>query len=93
VPLSAVPGEPPYVLRSNGWVGGEWQRVEYPADAKLRREDVNAAMARDLLDAIERNREPICGARDGRWTIEMVAGIYQSHYAGTRAAFPLHKRT
>lgn len=93
VPLNAVPSEPPYLLRKLNWAGGAWERIEYPADAKMtKREQTNAAMARDLLDAIEQDREPVCSARDGRWTIEMVAGIYQSHYAGARLPFPLVKR-
>ena len=93
VPLTAVPGEPPYLLRRSAWAGGEWERIEYPADAKMtKREQANAAMARDLLEAIENDREPVCSARDGRWTIEMVAGIYQSHYTGVRLPFPLTNR-
>ena len=49
-------------------------------------------MAADLLDALERNGQPICSARDGRWAVEMVAGIYQSQLAQARASFPLTKR-
>lgn len=45
-------------------------------------------MALDLLDAIERAREPARGARDGRWPVEMTAGIYQSQIKGARVAFP-----
>ncbi|MEO7648881.1 MAG: Gfo/Idh/MocA family oxidoreductase [Bryobacteraceae bacterium] len=94
VPLNAVPSAPPYLLRKSSWVGGAWERIEYPEDAKMTaREQTNTVMARDLLEAIEKDREPVCSGRDGRWTIEMVAGIYQSHYAGARLPFPLVKRS
>ena len=93
VPLYEVPSEPPYLLRQSRWVDGKWERIEYPPEAPaLKREQANAAMAADLLDAIEHNRQPICSARDGRWAVEMVAGIYQSQLAQARVTFPLTKR-
>jgi predicted dehydrogenase len=93
VPLYEVPSERPYLLRQARWVDGKWERIEYPPEAPaLKREQANAAMAADLLDAIEHNRQPICSARDGRWAVEMVAGIYQSQLAQARVAFPLTKR-
>ena len=93
VPLTAVPGEPPYLLRRPNWAGGSWERIGDPSGAVLgRREQANEAMAADLLDAIERDREPICSARDGRWTIEMVTGIYASQARQGRLSFPLARR-
>jgi hypothetical protein len=50
-------------------------------------------MVGDLQEAIEQDREPACSARDGRWTIEMVTGIYQSQVSGARVEFPLAKRS
>jgi predicted dehydrogenase len=94
MPLTDVPGAPPYLLRRSDWVGGEWERIGYPPDAPvLRREQVNQVMAADLLEAIEQDREPVCSARDARWTIEMAAGIYQSQMSGGRVAFPLRDRS
>ena len=94
VPLTAVPSAPPYLLRSAAWAGGAWERIEYPKDARLTtREDANAAMGADLLAAIETSREPVCSARDGRWTIEMVAAIYRSQYAGARISLPILNRS
>jgi len=92
LPLSDVPSAPPYLLRRTAWAGGEWERIEYPAaQAIADRAHTNALMAADLMRAIETGRDPVCGVRDGRWTIEMVAGIYQSHYAGARLPFPLRR--
>jgi predicted dehydrogenase len=92
LPLNDVPSAPPYLLRSPLWVGNGWVRIEYePGTLMTTREQVNAAMAADLIDAIENDREPICCASDGRWTIEMVSGIYRSQYSGQRVAFPLKR--
>jgi predicted dehydrogenase len=93
IPLANVPGSAPYVLRGTAWVDGKWERVEYPPEPVIQtREQTNAVMAADLLAAIEKNREPVCSVKDARWTIEMLAGIYQSHYSGARVRFPLGRR-
>jgi predicted dehydrogenase len=97
VPLNAVPSDEPYVLRSAAWVpekGEAWERVPYTAGSKPKtRELTNHLTAVDLLEAIEKDRPPVCSARDGLWTIEMVAGIYQSQLTGnTKVQFPLRER-
>ena len=93
IPLTAVPSEPPYLLRSPSWVsdsGAAWERINAPGPKT--RADANAMMVADLLEAIEKDRDPVCSARDGRWTIEMVTGIYQSQLSGARVEFPLKNR-
>ena len=97
LPLSNVPSGPAMILRSPSWAmegnAGCWQTIEPPPEGRGReRESANAMMVADLLDAIENNREPVCGARDGLWTIEMVAGVYQSQLSGGRVGFPLRDR-
>lgn len=47
----------------------------------------------NLIYAIENDIEPLCSARDGRWTIEMVSAIYQSEWSGCRIGLPLEDRT
>jgi predicted dehydrogenase len=47
----------------------------------------------DLIAAAEEDRQPICSARDGRWAIEMVHGIYASHLTRTQVGLPLASRT
>ena len=48
---------------------------------------------RDLLAAIRENRPPLCSARDGRTTVEMIAAVFESHrLQGQRVAFPLVAR-
>lgn len=49
--------------------------------------------ARDLIAAINENREPLCSARDGRNTIEMIMGVFESHrLGGARVELPLKSR-
>jgi predicted dehydrogenase len=93
IPLSAVPNAPAQILRSGAWRGGAWETIEPPPETRGQaRGAANAMMVADLLAAIEGNREAACGARDGRWTLEMVTGVYQAHLAGARLAFPLRER-
>ena len=97
VPLTAVPNEPAMILRTSTWAmegtAGAWERIEPPSNGlSMVRDAANTIMIMDLLEAVEQNREPVCGARDGRWTIEMVTGIYQSQLSGGRVAFPLRDR-
>ncbi len=96
LPLSGVPNEAAEILRSESWAAGKagaWERLALPAEARDRtRESANRMMAADLMAAVENGREPVCGARDGRWTIEMVTGVYQSAVGGARVGFPLRAR-
>ncbi len=50
--------------------------------------------ARDLIAAIQENRDPLCSAKEGRVTLEMISGIFESHrLGGSRVALPLKDRT
>ncbi|MBI3684142.1 MAG: Gfo/Idh/MocA family oxidoreductase [Acidobacteria bacterium] len=96
VPLSDVPSAPPFLLRSPSWAPGQgekWERIEYPPGAEVpTRAETNRLMALDLIEAIEKDRQPVCSARDGWWTVEMAAGVYQSQFLGAKVAFPLSSR-
>ncbi len=49
--------------------------------------------ARDLIAAIRENRPPLCSARDGQTTVEMIAAVFESHrLQGQRVGFPLAAR-
>lgn len=93
VPLNNVPSLPPFVLRSPAWVPEKnepWDRVQYlPGTLPATREGTNHLTGIDLIEAIEKDREPLCSARDGLWTLEMVDGIYQSQWSGKRIDFPV----
>lgn len=49
-------------------------------------------MAKDLMDAIEQLRQPLCSARDGQITMETITAIYQSAGLGAPVRFPLAGR-
>jgi predicted dehydrogenase len=93
VPTTTVPGSPPHVLYSPSWSSGTWELIEpRPEERLAERGSANALMVRDLLEAIEKDREPVCNARDARWAIEMVMAVYQSQRSGARVPFPLKDR-
>ncbi len=48
---------------------------------------------RDLLAAIREDREPLCSARDGATTVEMISAVFESHrLGGQRVQLPLKTR-
>ncbi|MBI1374315.1 MAG: gfo/Idh/MocA family oxidoreductase [Phycisphaera sp.] len=51
------------------------------------------AAVRDLIDAVDHDRAPICDIGAGRTTVEMVCAVFESHRQGGAAvAFPLTER-
>ena len=102
VPMAIYPEGGLYLLRSPAWLPDDrnrWERIEVAPDAagqaiaaRAGRETANALMVTDLLRAIEEDGKPCCNEADGRWTIEMVHGIYQAQNSGRRVSFPLESR-
>jgi len=85
-----------WIVRSPLWAEGEaprWEALgpEGP-DTVGNFDRASHAMAADFIDAIDHNREPVCNARDGCWTIEMIAGVYNSQFSQQRVRFPLRDR-
>ena len=52
----------------------------------------NATIVRDILQAREEGRRPVSSGHDGRWSLEMIHGIYASHLYGGRISLPLENR-
>ncbi len=52
----------------------------------------NVWIARDLIDAIERDRQPIGSVYDGRAALEMILATYESQRLGRPVALPLQNR-
>jgi predicted dehydrogenase len=53
----------------------------------------NVLGVNDLIDCIEHpDRQPRCSLYDARWTIEMIAGVFESHRAGGPVRLPLENR-
>jgi len=90
------------ILRSPAWLPDEthrWEKIDPKFDSavpeRIYRDSEHAAnslMLLDLLDAIENDRKPICDEEDGRWTVEMISGIYRAQITGERVRFPSEDR-
>lgn len=52
----------------------------------------NRLAALDLLAAIAEDREPLASGRDARWSLEMIHGVYASHFARGATPLPLKDR-
>jgi predicted dehydrogenase len=49
---------------------------------------------RDLIDAIQSDRQPLCNVYEGAMTVEMISAVFASHRQGSKAvAFPLEERS
>lgn len=46
---------------------------------------------RDMIDAVETGREPVCSGIEGRKALELVLGIYESAATGKPVRFPLSR--
>ena len=68
-------------------ITSEWKPV--PDSGAERRPAHQSNLALDLIHAVETGSKPFCDAEDGRWTIEMVAAIYESQRIGSKVDFPL----
>jgi predicted dehydrogenase len=52
----------------------------------------NALAVKDLLAAIENDRDPECSVYEGRTTVEMIAAVFESHRLAAPVTFPLKTR-
>jgi len=103
LPNGIYPGGALYLLRAPGWLPTEELRMEQvkvepdlAAQGMTIRpgpEIANALMVADLVRAIEGGGKPCCNEEDGRWTIEMVHGVYAAQKTGNRVRLPLAQRT
>lgn len=91
-----------HFLADPGWSPGrsnaKWQRVtsaglDKPEPLPGGNAVGNVIAVKDLLAAIETDRQPLCNAYEGRTTIEMIMGVFESHRRGVPVALPLENRT
>src|SRR5262249_15423876 len=52
----------------------------------------NTWIARDLIEAIEQDRQPLGSMYDGRAALEMILAVYESHRRKAAVEFPLKTR-
>jgi len=83
---------------SPGRSGAKWVPVSSAGPGKpepLSRgglHDGNVLAVRDLLQAIEEDRLPECNVYEGRMTVEMIAGVFESHRQQGPVSLPLENR-
>ncbi len=53
----------------------------------------NILAVKDLVSAIENDRQPECNMYEGRTTIEMISAVFESHRTGAMVKIPLQTRT
>lgn len=100
VPNQIFPAGQAYILRSSGWMPTPehgWERITIsdpvPPVSPLGVQHLsNVAMVEDLLGAVTTGQKPMCSEIDGRWTVEMVAAVYQSQLSRRRVRLPLRER-
>ena len=95
-------GIPAYLLKDSGWhaptVAAKWQvitsaGVDKPETLKATGyEGGNPAVVKDLIAAIEEDRQPMCGMHEARAVIEMIMAIFESHRLGKIVSLPLENR-
>ncbi len=95
-------GIPAYLLRDSGWhapsVQAKWQVISSEGLEKAETlkatgyEGGNPAVVQDLIDAIQQDRQPKCGMKEARATIEMIMAIFESHRLGRIVPLPLETR-
>jgi UDP-N-acetyl-2-amino-2-deoxyglucuronate dehydrogenase len=72
---------------------GSLERIEAPPIGSDSPAPFHTAMVEELVTAIEEGREHRSSGRDGRWALEMIMGVYESHRReGARVPFPLPDR-
>jgi predicted dehydrogenase len=90
-----------FILKDSSWSPGRsnaaWQPVTSNGIGKPETlsgglDGGNVAAVKDLLRAIDDHREPKCGPTEGRWTVEMICAIFESHRVGKPVKFPLEQR-
>lgn len=84
---------------SPGRSGAKWERItsagvgqpEPLKDGGL--DGGNDLAVRDLLAAIDEDRQPECSMYEGRTTVELITGVFAAHFAGKPVEIPLKSRT
>jgi predicted dehydrogenase len=83
---------------SPGRSGVQWQKVTsagvgVPEPIKATGTPAgNVAAIKDLIAAIEQNRQPLCNAESGRTIIEMIMAVFESQRLGKPVELPLMNR-
>jgi predicted dehydrogenase len=90
------------LLRDPGWSpnrsGARWETITSEGIGKPESrkdgtyEGGHVAAITDLIDAIEKDRDTKCSARDATAIVEMIAAVFESHRVGRPVELPLKTR-
>lgn len=93
---------PAWILRDSSWspgrTGAAWETITSAGIGKPEpRQDGSyqgghIAAIRDLMEAVEQERETMCSVEDCRGIVEMIAAVFESHRQGKPVALPLETR-
>ncbi len=95
LPRAALLAEPDWVPDANG---ATWQEISSAGPGKPEPLDDgglhagNIEAVKDLLAAIEEDRQPESSVYDARGAIEMIVALFESQRIGQQVAFPLQNR-
>ncbi len=90
-----------YLLDDPSWFPGRskaaWQEITSagvgkPEPLKSTSGQGNVWIVKDLIEAIEQDRQPLGSMYDGRAALEMILAVYESHRAGGPVELPLKNR-
>jgi len=94
--------KPAFLLQDSSWSPGVSRRKWIPVTTAgigkpepLKQAGLhgsNVLAVKDLIEAIEKDRQPKCSVYDARAATEMIAAIYDSHRLHGPVSFPLKNR-
>jgi len=89
----------PDPLWSPGRSGKQWIPVSSVGigtaesrEDRLTHHDGNVLAVKDLIAAIEENRQPLANLEESRTNLEMIVAVFESHRVGGSVTFPLKNR-
>ncbi len=93
-------GKTAWLLKDPAWspgrTGSKWQAISSNGVGKPESKDTkhgsNHAAVVDLIEAIEKDRQPVSGLYDARAATEMIVSVFESHRQGGPVSFPLKNR-
>ena len=89
-----------WLLRDAAWSpgrsGAKWEAISSNGVGKPETRDnkhgSNHAAVLDLIDAIEKDRQPVSSVYDARAATEMIVSVFESHRQGGPVSVPLENR-
>lgn len=94
--------EPAWILKDPGWSpgrsGAAWQPISSNGIGKPETQSGrglgggNIAAVKNLLQAIETDKQPECNMYEGRGIVEMILSVFESHRVGKTIPLPLATR-